>query len=74
MSSQSSNDRLAALAVAVMLLLTAWGNALAMFVFGAVGLAVGLLFFRKSITRGGALAAAVGFVLAIIISLAMLLR
>jgi hypothetical protein len=45
-----------------------------MFVFGALGLAVGLLFFRKSITRGGLLAAAVGFVLAIIIALVMFAR
>lgn len=74
MDNQSWSDKFAALAVAVLLILTAWGNALAMLVVSLLGLVVGLLFFRKSITRGGALAATVGFVLAIIIALVFLLR
>ena len=74
MNDQSLNDKLAALAVAMLLVLTAWGNAVAMLVVAALGLVVGLLFFRKSITQGGALAATVGFVLAIVIALVMLLR
>ena len=65
--------RLAALAVAVLLILAAWGNAVAMLVVGVLGLAVGFLLFRKGITQGGALAATVGFVLAIVIALVMLL-
>lgn len=74
MNSQPLNDKLAALAVAVLLILAAWGNAVAMLVVAVLGLVVGLLLFRKSITQGGALAATVGFVLAIVIALVMLLR
>jgi hypothetical protein len=74
MNNQSLSDKLAALAVAVLLILTAWGNAVVMLAVGALGLAVSALFFRKSIARGGALAASVGFVLAIVIALIMLLR
>jgi len=74
MNNQSLSDKLAALAIAVLLILTAWGNALAMLVVAVLGLVVGLVFFRKSIVRGGALAATVGFVLAIVIALVMLLR
>lgn len=73
MNNQSLNDKLAALAVAVLLVLTAWGNAVAMLVVAVLGLIVGLLFSRESITQGGALAATVGFVLAIVIALIMLL-
>jgi flagellar biosynthesis protein FliP len=74
MNSQSLNDKLAALAVAVLLILTAWGNAVAMLVVAVLGLVVGLLLFRKSITQGRAPAATVGFVLAVVIALVMLLR
>jgi hypothetical protein len=74
MDKQPLNDKWAALVVAVLLILTAWGNAVAMLVFAALGLVVGLLLFRKSITRGGALAAIVGFVVAIAIAPVMLLR
>ncbi|MGB5932787.1 MAG: hypothetical protein WBH57_06960 [Anaerolineae bacterium] len=74
MDNQSLSDKLATVAVAVLLILTAWGNALAMLVVAVLGLVVGLLFFRKSMGRGGALAATVGFVLAILIALVMLLR
>jgi len=74
MDNQSLSDKFAAIAVAVLLILTAWGNALAMLIVAVLGLVVGFLFFRKSITRGGALAATVGFVLAIIIAVVFLLR
>jgi len=74
MNNQSQSDKFAAIAIAVLLILTAWGNALAMLVVSLLGLVVGFLFFRKSIARGGALAATVGFVLAIIIALVFLLR
>jgi hypothetical protein len=74
MNNQSLSDKLAALAVAVLLILTAWGNAEVMLAVAVLGLAVGALFFRKSIARGGALATSVGFVLAIVIALIMLLR
>ncbi len=74
MNNQSLSDKLAALAVAVLLIFTAWGNAVAMLIVAVLGLAVGLLLFRKNITQGGALAATVGFVLAIVIALVTLLR
>lgn len=74
MGNQSLTDNLAAAAVAVLLILTAWRNAGAILVVAMFGLVVGVLFLRKSIARGGALAAAVGFVLAIVIALVMLLR
>jgi len=74
MNNQSHSDKFAALAVAILLILTAWGNAVAMLVVSLLGLAVGFLFFRKSVARGGALAATVGFVLAIIIAVVFLLR
>jgi len=74
MDNHGQSERWAALAVAVLVILTAWGNALAMLVFGALGLAGGLLLFRKSIARGGALAATVGFAVAIVIALVTLLR
>ncbi len=73
------NDRallakLAALAVTVLLILTAWGNAEAMLLASVIGLGAGLIVFRRSMAQGGALAALVGFVLAIGIVLIMLLR
>jgi hypothetical protein len=40
-----------------------------MFLSSLLGLIVGLLFYRKSISQGGALAAMVGFVLALVIPL-----
>ncbi|MCJ7667742.1 MAG: hypothetical protein MUP04_05595 [Anaerolineae bacterium] len=74
MNNQTLSDKFAAIAIAVLLILTAWGNALAMLIVSLLGLVVGFLFFRKSIARGGALAATVGFVLAIIIALVLLAR
>jgi hypothetical protein len=72
MKNQSSSDKLAALAVAVLLMLAAWGNAVVMLVVAALGLAVSVLFYRKSIARGGVLAATVAFVLAIVIAVVIL--
>jgi hypothetical protein len=71
MNNQSFSDRLAALSVVVLLMLTAWGSAVVMLVFAVFGL-VGLLIFRKDFARGEAVTAAVGFVLAIVIVLVML--
>jgi hypothetical protein len=73
MNNQSPSDKLAALAVAVLLILAAWGNAVVMLVVAALGLAVCVLFYRKSMARGGALAATLGLVLAVVIALIMLL-
>lgn len=69
MSNTSNSDKFAALAVALMLILTAWGNSFAMMAFGLTGIVIGLLFFRNKLGRGGLLAAIVGFVTAVIIAL-----
>ncbi len=74
MENQSLEDKFAALTIAVLLILTAWGNAVAMLVVSIPGLVAWALFFRKSMARGGALVATVGFVLAIAIALVILLR
>lgn len=62
-------DWSSALTVAVLLLLTAWGNAVAMFVVSALALVVGLLAFGRNLGRGGTLAATVGSGVAILIAL-----
>lgn len=73
MDNQPLSDKLAALAVALLLILTAWGNAVVMLVVAILGFVASVIFFRKQITRGGALSATLGFVLAIAIGLIMLL-
>lgn len=73
MDEQTLSERLAALVVAVLLILTALGNAILMSIVGALGLVAGLLFFRKQMAKGGALAAIVGCALALVIGLVMLL-
>lgn len=72
MNDQSISDKIAAIVVALLLILTAWGNATVMLIVSILGLVVMVLISRKNITRGGALAATVGFVLAIIIALVTL--
>lgn len=47
-NSRPLSDKLGALAVAMLLVLTACGNAMAMLVVAALGLAVGLLFLWKN--------------------------
>ena len=74
MDSESLSDRLAAVAVALLLILTAWGNAAIMLVAAAIGLVVSAILFRIQLTRGGALSATLGCVVAIAIALVMLLR
>jgi hypothetical protein len=74
MDNQSLSDRLAAVAVALLLILTAWGNAVVMLAVAVLGVAASVIFFRIRITRGGALSATLGFVLAFAIALIMLLR
>ena len=71
MENQSVSDKLAAVAVALLLILTAWGNAVVMLVVALLGLAVSVIFFRSKITRGGALSVTLGFVLATAIALIM---
>jgi hypothetical protein len=64
-------DWFAAVTVALLLVLTAWGNAVAMFVVSTLALVVSLLVFGRTFARGGALAAAVGCVVAMVIALVM---
>lgn len=72
MQDQSVYDMFAGVAVALLLILTAWGNAAVMLIVSVLGLAFVLLVMRKNFTRGGVLAATVGFLVAIAISLAKL--
>jgi len=74
MDNQSLSDKLAAIAVALLLILTAWGNAVIMLIVAALGLAVSVILFCKQITRGGVLSATSGLVLGIAVALIMLLR
>jgi hypothetical protein len=72
MNDQSIFDKAAVIAVSVLLILTAWNNAIVMFIVAAIGLAAMLIIFRKKIFQKGALGASVGFVLAIGISLLLM--
>ncbi|NIP95834.1 MAG: hypothetical protein GWO24_21335, partial [Akkermansiaceae bacterium] len=53
-------DAFAAIAIALLLILTAWGNAIAMLIGSVVGLVVLFVIFEGKIFRGSALALAVG--------------
>ena len=74
MDNQNISAKFAAVAMALLLILIAWGNAMVMLIVAIIGLVVFVLISRENITRGGALAAIVGFVLAIVIRLVMMLR
>ena len=65
------DDAFAAIAVAVLLILTAWGNAIAMMIVSAAGLLVAALIYRKQLFKGAALVALVAFVVAAGIGLAL---
>ena len=73
-SDQTLSDKLAAIAVALLLILTAWGNAAIMLTVSALGLVVSAILLRRRITQGGALSAALGCVVAVAVALVMLLR
>lgn len=74
MDNQSLSDRLAAVAVALLLILTAWGNAAVMLITAVLGLLLGVVLFRKRLARGGALSATLGCMFAIAIALVLLLQ
>ena len=69
MNDQTMSDRLAVIAVSVLLILTAWSNATVMLIASLLWLILFALISKKNITPGGALAAAIGFLIAIGISL-----
>jgi hypothetical protein len=74
MNQRTAVDKMAALIPAVLLILTALGNATVMLVVSTLALVVLAVFFRREFLWGGILAGAVGCVVALAISLMMMLR
>ena len=73
MNNLSTSDKLSAVVVAVLIILTAWGNATVMLIVSILGLVAMLFALSGKKPLGGYFAATVGFVLAIGISLVVLL-
>lgn len=71
---QTLSDKLAAIAVSLLLILTAWGNAEIMLIVAVIGLVMSAILLRKRNPQDGALSAALGSVVAIAVALIMLLR
>ena len=71
---RSLSGKPGAVAVALLLVLTAWGNAEIMIVVAVLGLVVSGIVFRQRIAPDSVLSAAVGCVLAIAVGLIMLLQ
>ena len=69
MTTQDKADYFGAVVVALLLILTAWGNAWVMLVASLVGLLLSIALFRKEVVQRGLLAASVACVLAFIIAL-----
>jgi hypothetical protein len=69
MNSTTLSDAYAAITIALLLNLTAWGNALAMFIVAAIGIALGLVIFGRRFARRGAAAAVVACGVAVVIAL-----
>lgn len=67
-------DQYAAFLVLLLILLTALGNALILFLFSLAGLVLGFVYYRHSLGRNAMLAATTGFVTAFVVALVMLLR
>ena len=74
MNDRQLSDRVAALLVAVLMLLIAFGSGWVLLVASVLALAVGVLLFRKSLRKGGALVAAVGFLTALVIAVVILVQ
>ena len=74
MENQAKFNKLAGIIVAMLLILTAVGNASLMLIFAAIGLAAFIFTFRKNITRGITLAAAISIALAFSIALVVLVN
>jgi asparagine N-glycosylation enzyme membrane subunit Stt3 len=70
---KNADDAFAAIAVSLLLILTAWGNAIAMFAVSAIGLVIAFIVFKGRTFRGSLLAATVGLVTAAAVALAMFL-
>jgi hypothetical protein len=67
-------ERLAALTVALLLILTALGNAWLMFGVGILGVAVGGLVFRRSLARSSVLMAIIAALVAFAVAVMMMWR
>lgn len=65
-------DILAAIGVALMLVLTAWGNAIAMAVVSVMGLVVALIVFKGRSLKGTLLSATVAFAVGAVIAFIIL--
>lgn len=74
MKSIALPDIYAAITVALLLIFTAWGNALAMFIVAAIGIVIGLLIFGRSFAHRGAVAAVIACGIATGIALIMAQR
>ena len=73
MDNRPREVKLAAIAVSLLIILSATGNASLMLICAGIGLAVLFYISRKSITRRAILAATMGITLAISLSLVVLL-
>jgi hypothetical protein len=71
MKNISLPDIYTGVSIALLLILTAWGNAIAMFVVAAISIVVGLLIFGRRFARRGAVAAVVACGVAFVIALIM---
>ena len=70
---KEKEDAFAAIAIAVMLLLTAWGNAIAMMVGSVIGLIILFVAFEGKHFRGARLAAVVALSVAAVLAVAFFL-
>ena len=72
MNTEKSSGVLAALSVAVLLILTAWGSAWAVLIVSAVILGLGAAVLRGRLLRGAALVSAVSGTVAMLIAVVLL--
>jgi hypothetical protein len=73
MESRKVSDNVAAVAVAVLMLLTAWGNAWVMLAVAGLFMVGMFVVFRDNAVREGALPAIAAALVALVIALAMVL-
>ena len=70
---REKEDAFGAIAIAILLILTAWGNALALLIGSLVGLVVMLILFRGKLHHGAGLVVAASVLVAILIAVALFL-
>jgi hypothetical protein len=68
MTYQAGRESFGVIVVAVLLILTAWGNAFALLTASLIGLAIGLIVFRGELFRESLLAATVGCAIAVVVA------